>query len=120
MSDHTASTSITRGCEDTGQSRWGLREGQAAVTAWRASGLSQRAWCRQSGVSDKRLSYWKSQVDQDPLPAAEPEAAPSGFVAVVAAEQKPRWLRVSVGAVTVEVAPDFDARHLRAVVEALS
>lgn len=119
MSDFTARTPTTGVHIDaTTGGRWSLREGQAAVAAWQASGMSQRTWCRQSGVSDKRLSYWKSLVA--PSPAAELPAAPTGFIAVVAAEQKHGCLRVSVGSVTVEVPQGFDAAHLRAVVEALS
>ncbi len=121
MSDLTARAPTTGVLIDaTNRGRWSLLEGQAAVAAWQASGMSQRTWCRQSGVSDKRLSYWKSMVAEMASPAAESPAPPAGFVAVVPADHRCRCLRVSVGSVTVEVPPVFDAAHLRAVVEALS
>lgn len=52
------------------------------VQAWRASGLSQRAYCRQHDINPHRLSYWSRRPTQpepgltliplDVRPAASP------------------------------------------------
>ena len=46
------------------RSRWSPVEGQAAVDAWRSSGLSRKAWCAQAGVGLHRLQYWCHRTAQ--------------------------------------------------------
>ncbi len=61
------------------------------LDAWRASGLSQNAYCRQHGLRPNRLSYWKRKL-----------AAPSDGDKPVACTQSPAFvpLHVSHRAVT--------------------
>jgi len=93
---------------------WRREDGERAVAAWRASGLSQRAWCAANGVSNKRLSYWKQVIE---APSEDRSAA--GFVAVVREQSSPS-LEILVGAARILIRDDVDGAQLRAVVEALS
>ena len=43
-------------------SRWTERDAQQALRAWRASGLSLAAWCRQQGLRYERVRRWRSQL----------------------------------------------------------
>ena len=43
-------------------SRWTKRDAQRALEAWRASGLSLPAWCRQEGVRYERVRRWRTQL----------------------------------------------------------
>ena len=52
------------------------------VNAWQQSGLSQKVWCDQHGVSPSQFSYWKRKQQAVPVnPDSEP--APSPFVPAV-------------------------------------
>ncbi len=42
--------------------RWTERDAQQALRAWRASGLSLAAWCRQQGLGYERVRRWRSQL----------------------------------------------------------
>ena len=42
--------------------RWTARDAQRALEAWRASGLSLPAWCRQEGVRYERVRRWRTQL----------------------------------------------------------
>lgn len=94
--------------------RWTRAEGEAAVQAWRASGLNKAAWCREQGIPLHRLHYWSERVGEAAV--AEP-----GFVPVVLGKPESQLdLRVlSGGAVEIRVLANFDAALLRQVVEAL-
>jgi len=94
--------------------RWQRADGERAVVAWRASGLSQRAWCAAHGVSSRRLSYWKQVIEESP-----DEDTPAGFVAMVR-ERSSSPLEILVGAARILIRDDVDGAQLRAVVEALS
>ncbi len=46
--------------------RWTAREAQRTLGAWRASGLSLAAWCRQEGVGYERVRRWRSRLASGP------------------------------------------------------
>jgi hypothetical protein len=46
--------------------RWTKREAQQALAAWRTSGLSLPAWCRQEGVGYERVRRWRRQLATGP------------------------------------------------------
>ena len=49
------------------------KEWQKLVTQWRASGLSQRAFALEHGVTQKQISYWsRSLTATTPLPGFVP------------------------------------------------
>ncbi len=79
---------------------WSEAEGFAAVAAWRASGLSLRAFAGCHGLTAQRIAWWRDRT-------SEP-VAPVGFAAVhvrraddVVAAMAP--VRVRVGEATVEI-----------------
>jgi len=46
--------------------RWSEADGRAAVSAWRASGLSLAAFARQQGFDDQRLRWWRDRIEGRP------------------------------------------------------
>ncbi len=46
--------------------RWTARDARRALEAWRASGLSLPAWCRQEGVAYERVRRWRSKLASGP------------------------------------------------------
>lgn len=95
-------------------SRWGPKEGEQAIESWRASGLSQSAWCIANGVKQHRLSYWHSRLRSR---SEGPE--PLGFMRIVQQQTAAIQVTVADGAASISVAPGFDPSLLRSVVEAL-
>ncbi|MGI6645854.1 MAG: IS66 family insertion sequence element accessory protein TnpA [Limnochordia bacterium] len=99
----------------TKEARQELRELWAErVEAFLASGLSQRAWCREHGLKQERLSYWLRKF------RAEASAKPNG-----------RWLQLDslapsgsgvslrIGGLTLEVQRGFDPQVLADVISSL-
>jgi len=59
------------------------KEWQKLVTQWRASGLSQRAFALEHGVTQKQISYWsRSPAATKPLPEFVPVRVMSAAAAV--------------------------------------
>ena len=91
-------------------------ERAAHVAAWRASGLSQAAYCRQSGLACHRLRDWVRTSRR-----GGNGGAPAGFIEVNLAAT-PSSSAVSFlmpNGVRVEVVPGTDPRWLAQVVQAL-
>jgi hypothetical protein len=40
------------------------------VAKWRTSGLSQAAYCREAGVSNRTFGYWKRRLEQELSPSS--------------------------------------------------
>lgn len=105
--------------------------GRALVEAWRASGLSGAAFCRQRQIRAQRLHYWRERLGYamrtvartQPHPGPDPPSS-DGFVQVVVATPSVRseaaTMEVLVGGAVLRVQAGFDAVLLRAVVGALS
>ena len=49
-------------------------------TQWRQSGLTQREYCRQAGLSRHRFKYWRRKLEPEQFGSRNPRA--SGFVPV--------------------------------------
>lgn len=43
--------------------RWSRTQARRELASFRSSGLSQRAWCEERGVSFSRLRYWAQQLE---------------------------------------------------------
>lgn len=103
--------------------------GRALVEAWRVSGLSGAAFCRQHNLRAQRLHYWRERLGYPIKVVSEPSCAPlarppttDGFVQmVVSAPTGPPSTHVDivVGRAVIRVGPGFDADLLRGVVAAL-
>lgn len=103
--------------------------GRALVEAWRLSGLSGAAFCRQHNLRAQRLHYWRERLgypikvvnEPSPVPAARPPT-PDGFVQMVVhgpAGPPPIHVDIVVGGAIIRVEPGFDPALLRGVVGAL-
>jgi len=94
------------------------------VAAWQHSGLSQRAYCRQYGLSQSSLSYWRKRLgatnSRDAasfvtiVPVPLPMSAKPDMVTA------PEPMLVHVGnAFRIEIRGDFDALVLEKIVRTL-
>lgn len=103
--------------------------GRALVEAWRASGLSGAAFCRQRNLRAQRLHYWRERLGYPIKTVGEPSrvavARPpttDGFVQVVVStpsEASTTHVDIVVGGAVIRVGSGFDADLLRRVVGAL-
>jgi len=93
-----------------------------------ASGLSVHCWCVRQGVPEHRFYYWRRKFSKDlaPNPAVAPVSAPIDWLPVEIDEQRDSsasslssTISLWIGDVNIDVAPGFDAAHLRAVVTTL-
>ena len=125
MSDDAKKSPATDPLDETG--------GRALVEAWRLSGLSGAAFCRERQLRPQRLHYWRERLGY-PIKVtgtgtgktcAASEVRPSvsdGFVQVVVREPATpviTHVEIVVGGVIMRVSPGFDAELLREVVAAL-
>ena len=91
--------------------------GRALVEAWRVSGLSCAAYCRQHDMRSQRLNYWRERLgypiktlsggrtieDQPPTKVA------SGFVQVMVIDLRPTTqVGIVVGGALMRVEQGFD------------
>jgi hypothetical protein len=106
--------------------------GRALVEAWRASGLTGAAFCRERNIRTQRLQYWRERLgypikvaghrsDRGVVSPAPPTT--DGFVQVVVSgppSPVTTYVDIVVGAAFIRVHPGFDGGFLRSVVEALT
>ncbi len=89
---------------------WGEVDGRAALDGLAASGLSMAAFSRATGITARRLAWWRGRV------AAEP-AGKIEFVPVeVARPARPASdgvMEIAIGDVRIRVGPGFEAEALR-------
>jgi hypothetical protein len=122
MSDDTKIPPTTEPLDEAG--------GRALVEAWRVSGLSGAAFCRQHNLRAQRLHYWRERLGYPIKVVGEPSSCvpvtrpptTDGFVQmVVRAQPGPPSTHVDivVGGAVIRVEPGFDADLLRGVVGAL-
>lgn len=95
-------------------------EMREVIGAWEVSGLTQREFAEQEGMSYTAFQYWRRRL-KDLEGAEGPEIVPLRVV-----EERPRStgepcgieIRLESG-VSLVAAPGFDEEHLRRVVAAL-
>ena len=103
--------------------------GRALVEAWRLSGLSGAAFCRQHNLRAQRHHYWRERLGYPIKVVSEPSCVPvarpptpDGFVQMVVrapAGPPSTHVHIVVGGVIIRVETGFDPDLLRGVVEAL-
>jgi len=93
-----------------------------------SSGLSVHCWCARQGVPEHRFYYWRRKFSKclSSNPPAAPISAPLEWLPVEIDEQQSpassslsSAITVRIGDLNIDVAPGFDAAHLRAVVTTL-
>lgn len=104
--------------------------GRALVEAWRSSGLSGAAFCRQHHLRAQRLNYWRERlgypvrvITERTHPVAPSPPTTDGFVQVVVGTTTPTpttHVDIVVGDAVVRVRPGFDAALLREVVRVMT
>ena len=99
--------------------RWHEHHARQALAAWRASGLSVRAFGARHGVQEKRLHRWFRELGAwpSPKPRASRSSPPApAFVELVVPESARPPQRepfvVELGDVTVRVPPHFEPAAL--------
>ena len=80
---------------------WSEEEGREAVAAWRASGLSLRAFAARHGVSAPRLARWRDRTDEGSKPPAFATLRVQEGASIALREAA--VVRIDVGAVRVEI-----------------
>jgi len=97
------------------QSQWAAR-----VNEFKASGLSQAAWCKTKKINLRTFNYWFVKSNK----AVSQTIKPSSWISLKASElnkiPKASTLTVKIGQAVVEVKPGFDSKLLLNIVEALS
>ena len=94
------------------------------IEAWHRSGLSQGAYCRQHGLSQSSLSYWRTRLAKASEKAAPfvtivPVPLPTSPQADIATAAEP--MLVHVGKVfRIEIRGDFAAPVLEKLVRTLT
>jgi hypothetical protein len=121
MSDDRSKLPTTEPLDETG--------GRALVEAWRVSGLSGAAFCRQRNLRAQRLHYWRERlgypikvVGDRPVAPMAPAPATEGFVQMVVSTPNrlaSTYVEIVVVGVVIRVESGFDAALLRGVVGAL-
>ena len=79
------------------------------ITAWRESGLSIAAWCRQNNEGYHRFLYWGKRLEQN--------TQPSGRFVELSIESS--TLAVECNGVTLHIERGFDRELLRQVLSVL-
>jgi len=85
---------------------WSVR-----LSAWRASGKSGLAWCRDNGISYDRFKYWQKKLRQSW------QQGKTGQFVPLKVSSSP--LRIECNGVYLHVSSGFDPALLREVVSAL-
>jgi len=97
--------------------QWTEEQARSALDEFAASGESAAGYARRTGVSTRRLAYWKGRLA---------EAGPTTFVAVAlptsAQPAVPALPHIEIDSdgVTVRVREDLDVEHLARIVDALA
>lgn len=89
---------------------WGEADGRAALDGLATSGLSMAAFGRATGITARRLAWWRrrtaaesaGKIEFVPIEVARPARAASDGV-----------MEVAIGDVRIRVGPGFDADALR-------
>ncbi len=87
--------------------RWTPEDATSVVTAWRRSGLSQRAFCERLGIDGQRLARWAKLIPEAPA-----------FAEVVVINESPKAgapIIVELGSARVIVDHDVEDDHLARV-----
>lgn len=90
------------------------------VTAFRASGLSVAAWCREHELKEHQMRYWLRRFQS----VSEPDSSAATWLPVHVRDDRESQgvgeLVVRVGDVAIEVRPGFDRSLLVELVETLT
>jgi hypothetical protein len=93
---------------------WTEDEARGVLRELGASGESVAGFCRRTGVSRQRLSYWRKRISRPEKPRT------TDFVAVdLTGVTGSRWVELVAGAVVLRVREDLDVEQVARLVEAI-
>jgi hypothetical protein len=92
------------------------------LESWSASGLNQKQWCLEHGVSLCQFGYWRKRLREiDDAGSGQTRMGAHAWCAMQVVDQSPRrGLEIHVGSACIAVEPGFDEGLLRSVVAALA
>ena len=92
------------------------------LESWSASGLNQKQWCLEHGVSLGQFGYWRKRLREAcEAGVVQAKSGINAWCAVQVVDQSPRrGLEIHVGSACIAVEPGFDEGLLRSVVAALA
>jgi len=97
---------------------------QARIVAYRASGLTLKAWCAAHDCTVDQMKYWLYKSSKHAPSNSSSSSAPAPatcFVPLAVAEEtKSAPLLLRIGPAQIELHTGFDPRLLREVVHALA
>lgn len=96
---------------------------QERISAYRASGLTLKAWCAANGCTIDQMKYWlyKSKESNSSTTTISTDSAQKPrFVPLAVSTDVEASLLLRVGPAQIELRPGFDPRLLRDVVKALT
>jgi len=97
-------------------------EWEARYAAWKESGQSIAAWCRQQEIKAHQMYYWVQQLEHNDI-AAETSSETQWLTVQVDEEPFPSSgegpILLHVGAISVEVRPGADMHLLTDIVHVL-
>lgn len=98
---------------------WGEKEGRAALAAFEASGLTQVAFRRQTGIAAQRLKWWRHRLGATIEPAGRIEFVPVEVTPRVPAGAEAA-MEIVLGEIRVRVGPSFEPGALRRLLAVLA
>lgn len=90
---------------------------QQRISAWQASGLSQKAWCEREQIPLSSLGYWRKRLRESESPSDE-QLAPRFIPVSLTGSSAPVTIRLG-GSVTIEIAAGIDRGLLQDLLWAL-
>lgn len=96
--------------------QWTEREARDVLARLDRSDLSAAAFARSLGVSINRIRYWRTRLAATPQPASA--QAPDPFIAVRV--RPAHAVKITLAAVSVELAADTAAERIADIVAALA
>jgi len=89
------------------------------IAAYRASGLSQVAFCREQDISLRQLSYWlRKEAKKETVTATSTRWLPVEINNQGAASEN-NSLQIKMGPASIEIRPGFDQKLLLDVLKTL-
>ncbi|MFE5321071.1 IS66 family insertion sequence element accessory protein TnpB [Paenibacillus sp. NPDC056579] len=99
---------------------------QARIAAYRASGLTMKAWCNANQCSVEQLKYWLYNIKRgSPQTTPDPKTSPVQFVPLATVDppgsvSSNPSLILHIGEFRVELHSGFDPKLLREVIHVLT
>lgn len=94
---------------------------QVHIRAWGKSGLSQKEYCKQHGLSNHQLGYWKRKFSTSPKRRNNSKFVPVPMTstAFLRHDQKDSGLEILMGNISIKLTVSFNPEALARAVSVL-